>query len=311
MILEAGTQCIFEQSWWLEAVAPGCWHDILIGTELQPQARWRFAIEQRKGMRCLVQPVLTPSCGPWLQLVEGKMATRLAHEKDLLGELVSKLPKHDYIALHLHPSRQNWLPFYWAGFAQTTRYTYVLSGLQDHEALWRGFAKNIKSDINKAEKKLRVEKVADPARFYALNRLTFQRQGMGAPYDLALVERLHAAAAAHDAMTFFFAVDEQGRDHAGLCLVHDHRTAYYLMGGADPELRNSGASSLLMWSAIREAGARGLEVFDFEGSMIEPIERFFRGFGAEQQPYHRITRAGRRMRLMLAARELLNAGLGR
>jgi len=31
-------------------------------------------------------------------------------------------------------------------------------------------------------------------------------------------------------------------------------------------------------------------VFDFEGSMIEPVERFFRSFGAQRVPYFGITK---------------------
>ena len=60
------------------------------------------------------------------------------------------------------------------------------------------------------------------------------------------------------------------------------------MGGGNPTLRNSGATSLCMWEAIKLASTV-TKVFDFEGSMIEPIERFFRGFGAMQKPYFAIT----------------------
>jgi hypothetical protein len=66
------------------------------------------------------------------------------------------------------------------------------------------------------------------------------------------------------------------------------------MGGADPELRNSSAGSLCMWAAIENAATVAAN-FDFEGSMIEPIEHFFRSFGAVQQPYHRVSRANSRL----------------
>jgi phosphatidate phosphatase APP1 len=38
-----------------------------------------------------------------------------------------------------------------------------------------------------------------------------------------------------------------------------------------------------------------VEVFDFEGSMIEPIERFFRGFGAVQTPYFHVSRSSSKL----------------
>ena len=40
-----------------------------------------------------------------------------------------------------------------------------------------------------------------------------------------------------------------------------------------------------MWQSILKAKELNLEYFDFEGSMNETIERYFREFGGELQPY--------------------------
>jgi len=61
------------------------------------------------------------------------------------------------------------------------------------------------------------------------------------------------------------------------------------MGGGAPDLRNSGATSLCMWEAIQFA-ATVTKSFDFEGSMLETVERFFRAFGAKQTPYFAISK---------------------
>lgn len=66
------------------------------------------------------------------------------------------------------------------------------------------------------------------------------------------------------------------------------------MGGGDPALRNSGATSLCMWEAIRFA-ATVTKSFDFEGSMIEPVERYFRAFGAIQTPYFSVSKTPSRL----------------
>ena len=58
-----------------------------------------------------------------------------------------------------------------------------------------------------------------------------------------------------------------------------------------PELRASGAGVLLLWEMIRYSGeVLQLPIFDFLGSMIQPIERVRRQFGAVQQPYFRLRR---------------------
>ena len=81
-----------------------------------------------------------------------------------------------------------------------------------------------------------------------------------------------------------FAVDEKDCVHAAAYVVWGGEVAYYLVGGGDPELRCSGAGSLVMWESILRA-REVAPVFDFEGSMLPPVERFFRAFGGRQTPY--------------------------
>ena len=78
-------------------------------------------------------------------------------------------------------------------------------------------------------------------------------------------------------------------------------TLYALMSARDPELQAIGANTLLYWEAIRLASEVS-RVFDFEGSMVEPIEHYFRGFGGRQTPYFCISKAGLKAKSALAAR---------
>jgi hypothetical protein len=82
----------------------------------------------------------------------------------------------------------------------------------------------------------------------------------------------------------------------------DASYAYYLLGGADPRLRSSGLQRLLFWEAIKLASGKNLKC-DFEGSMIEPIERVFRTFGAAQVPYLQVYGAAPLASALLLIRE--------
>ena len=97
-----------------------------------------------------------------------------------------------------------------------------------------------------------------------------------------------------------------------LYVVWDERTMYALMSARNREVEPAGANTLLYWEAIRLA-AEVSRVFDFEGSMVEPIEHYFRGFGGRQTPYFCVTKAGLRARSALAARSARTAlgGLAR
>jgi hypothetical protein len=77
------------------------------------------------------------------------------------------------------------------------------------------------------------------------------------------------------------------------------------MAGSDPELRSSGALSLLIWEAIQLAAKEKL-TFDFEGSSIRQIEQFFRGFGGRRVSYFRISGGpSKAFRLLKGIQELL------
>jgi hypothetical protein len=265
-----------------------------------------YTVKKRYGLTYLLMPPLTQALGPWLRPSEAKYAKKLGQEKKILTELIGKLPKFDLFRQNFSPKVTNWLPFYWADFRESTNYTYRIEDLADLDSIWKGFRENIKTDIRKARKVVSVRDDLAIEKFLSVYELTFQRQGREQPHSKELVLRLDEACSRRKARRILFAEDSRGRIHGVLYMVWDQDTAYYLMGGGDPELRNSGAGSLLVWEAIQFA-AKVTRAFDFEGSMIESIERFFRAFGAKQVPYFHVTKMSRRMNALMACRDLARA----
>jgi len=287
---------IFSKDWWLDAVCgKDNWDVALVENKGGIIAAIPyFAVKDKCGFKKIVMPKLTQTMGPWLRSSNAKYANQLAEQKDFMGELISKLPAFNYFSQNFHYSITNWLPFYWQGFAQTTRYTYVLEDLTNIEQIWDGMLPNIRKEIKKAKNRFKLDVLTDlPVEtFLDINEMSFIRQEMKLPYSRNLVQKLDHACEAHNARKIFYARDEDGRIHAALFIIWDENSAYYLMGGSDPDLRTSGANSLCMWEAIRFS-ATVTKRFDFEGSMIESVERFFRAFGAVQVPYFQITKDNR------------------
>lgn len=297
---------LFRQAWWLDATAGAQgWGEVRVEENARPVALLRFGVRKRLGFTLLQSPPLTPTLGPWFAPLVGKPAQVVAREKDLIGQLVAQLPPHDYFAQNLAPATANWLPWHWLGFSQTTRYTYVLDLTQGEQALWEGCLPKLRTNVRKASSRFGLEVTSDLGieTFIAVQRSTFARQGLDVPMSDDLVRRLDAACEQRACRRMFFAVDAQRRVHAAAYLVWDADRAYYLMAGRDSTLDNSGAGSLVLWEAIRFAIGVA-PVFDFEGSMMEPVEHFVRTFGAVQVPYHRISRTP--SRLIGAARGLVD-----
>ncbi len=282
--------CIFQEPWWLDAVAPGAWTSLEVSRGTQLTARMPIVVRRKYGFRIIRQPPLTPTLGPWFRSPATNTVREMAEQKKTINELIDQLPNWDYFEVNLHPCVTNWLPFYWRGFEQTTLYTYVLPDTSKLGALWAGMQENVRRHIRKAEKTLSIRTDLSVGQLLDVVALTFSRQGRRLPFKRELFCRIDDACRARDARRMYFAEDASGAIHAALYIVTDREYAYYLIGGADPQLRSSGAQSLLFWQAIKDASEENLK-FDFEGSMIEPIERVFRAFGTVQVPYLRVYQA--------------------
>lgn len=291
---------IFSQPWWMDIVSgKECWDVSIVEKGNQIVAAMPYYIKSYYGMRTLVQPPLTQHNGPWLKNVESSYAKKLAREKDLMSELIEGLPDFAIFKQSWSYKLTNWLPFYWSGFQQTTRYSYVIEDLSDLDEIWSKFQTKIRTDIRKSTQRfgLKIEENPDIESFIRLNNMVFDRQGVARPYSAELVRALYQGATERQQCRLFIASDDEGNQHASVLLIWDSQSAYYLMGGGDPNLRNSGATSLCIWESIKFA-SRVTKVYDFEGSMMEPVERFFRGFGAVQRPYYTLSKTNSRI-LML------------
>ncbi len=300
----AQTHSVFEQPWWLDAAAGGQWDAVEVEEGGRVVARLPFVVKRAYGMRVLTQPPLTQTLGPWLEGADEPPTRRLAREKDLFAKLIARLPKFDAFQQSFHPNVTNWLPFYWQGFSQTTRYSYVLNDIGDLDRVFKEMSSSTRTHIRRAEKSLTVVSSEGVEEVLEMVQKTFQRQRLPLPYDPDLLRGIDEAAKTHAQRRALFGVDEEGRIHSAVYVVGDARRAYSLVTGADPELWRSGSGSLVHWNSI-QAAAPFTNVFDFEGSMIEGIEESYRRFGASQSPYSSVSKQGGLFARAAAVRRLI------
>ena len=301
---------MFHQPWWLDIVAPGQWAVAEVKERQTVVASMPYVHQRKLGLGLITMPPLTQALGPLEAEYGGKYAKMLARQKDTYQELLAGLPRHDLFRQSFHPGVTNWLPYYWQGFAQTTRYTYRLDLQRGADALWSETMEKSRTDVRKAERLLTIRDEDNPSRFAEVLEMTFERQSMRSPIQRELLQRLFEQAPRHARFKSLAAVDASGAVHGVALFLGDERCVYYLLGGANPILRNSGCQSLLIWHGIQWAAGFS-RVFDFEGSMLEGVERFVRGFGARQQPYFQLTALSRRMAVLWHGAALLRAATGK
>lgn len=283
---------LFSRDWWLDIVCGEANWDVLLVEEKETiQAAMPLYLPHRG---VVSMPHYTQTMGPWFapEPADAKYATRLGHRQALAARFTEALKAYPHFLQNFHYRITDWLPFYWAGYGQTTRYTYLIDDLrQPQEALWAAMSPQIRRNITKARDKegIQIRKGIPLADFLHVHALTFKRQGCRVPGDTHVLRILVDTCRQRTQGDLWGAYDAEGRIHAAVFLIWQESSAYYLAGGGDPAVRQSGAHSFVLWETIRFAAERS-ERFDFEGSMLPGVERFFREFGAVQTPYFTLTK---------------------
>ena len=282
---------LFSQYWWMEAVCyKKQWDVLLIHQEGEIVASLPYLIGNKWGFRYILQPQLTQTNGVWINYPADMNANKRLHvDKLLCTEFIRQLNQlHlSYFKQCFHHSFTNWLPFYWEGFSQTTRYSYIIEDISNPDELYPQFAKNKRKQINRAQRSLHTTFDISAEQFY--DALCLQREKT--LYSKEFFQHVHQTVMQNNSGFIVGVEDASEQLHCAVFIVYDKTTAYFLATAINPEYRNSGATALMIWECIKKASTLGLQHFDFEGSMNKEIEHSHRGFATKQVPFFEITKA--------------------
>ena len=205
------------------------------------------------------------------------------------------LPPHDLLDHGFAPEMTDWMPLYWMGFSQTTHYTLRLNDINDPQALWKNFSGRLRGHIRSCEQRgARVVQTEDIELFLELNRKVFTHQSRKMPYSEVIVKRIDEACRKNGARQIFVTLTNEGVPAAATYCVAGNGVAYNLMTGLDREVNLRGAQALALWGALQYWSDK-VSVFDFEGSMMMPVEMFFRSFGCSQTPVMSVSHVNNRV----------------
>lgn len=282
---------IFNKNWWLDAVCgPDNWDVIVIEKDNRIIASWPYYLRKNILRKTIISmPLQTQTLGPWLEYPSNiKYVNKISYEKKICRQLISLLPKVFDFSQNFHYSITNWLPFYWAGFTQTTRYTYIIEDTSDLNKILENFDGSKRTDINKAlNYKIKIIDNFHFIDFYNYHRDCLNNQGKHITYSEKLFTNIYNACTMNDSCKILAAIDDKNIIHAAIFLVYDSDCVYNLISAIDSKYRYSGASTLLFLETIKFAASLNLK-YNFEGSMIEAIEDSYRKFGGRQVPYFSI-----------------------
>jgi hypothetical protein len=282
--------------WWWDAICEDSW-DVVLAKEENGEiiGALPYQVKRKSGFKVMTPPPFTTYNGPYVKYPADKTLKepgKIAFQKKVYQSLIEKLPKTAFTAFHFHPESGSWLPFYWKGFQQTSRYTYLLDMNQALEEIEAQFKQSVRTDLRKSADQIQIKESKDVKILYQLANSSFHRQGMQIPYSLEKLERLFKSLEKHKAGKIWLAIDKENqKPHAALMVAWDDTKAHALVSGQDLDFKSSPAIYSLFSHAIHYLHGK-VSVLDLEGSMIENVEHFLRGFGGNLTPYHRVTKFG-------------------
>jgi hypothetical protein len=278
---------VFCYWWWLAAVTKGDFKILLVEENARLVAG---IILPFHGSGRINQPCLTRTYGVLYIKPEAESPRRrLGDERRWLNALLEHVDINAVVQLITHHNFTDWLPFHWRGYRQTTRYTYLLNyranGLED---MWAAISARQKRSVRKALKNHLVVVEGDTIdETFRFSCLSFERQNKVFPYSLDELRRLDRAVTKHGRRVILKVVDADQRVHAVNYVVYNQRSAYHLLSGGDPHLREQGGHAFLLWKSIEYFSDKSA-TFNFGGSNIQAIEAHYRAFGGSQKQYFQI-----------------------
>lgn len=258
------------------------------------------------GLTYYKNPPYTPHIGLCYKNKAANKANALAFDKNLLAELADFIRSLSpgLLTVALPATVIDAQPFIWKKFKVVPNYTYHLDLTLSADQLLQNMASDKRNSLKKAEKDgIQTKRCQEKNVVEQLILKTFSRKQKAV--DAAFVKKiLHQFSTEENSFAFVSYLHEQPISSA-FCLV-DRNTCYYLLGGYDSGNKHQGAGVSTIWHAIQYAKQKGLQTFDFEGSMLPEVEKFFRGFGGDLVPYYTINSAALpvEMALKFVKREL-------
>lgn len=244
------------------------------------------------GLDFIKLPPYTPHCGLFFQSDSKNRSSANSFSKEVMQEVCAYFSslKSALTILAFPANVVDMQAFIWSKYKVVPNYTYRISLDQSPEEIRANFDPKNRNAINKALKE-GVET--------SLNALSgqeifgFFKENLGATganiYE-GILQKIMLEFS--DGTNSFCFTAHKNNSLLGMVFcIYDQQACYYLLGGVDKQAGIQGINNLLVQKSIERAKELNCRIFDFEGSMLKGVEKFFRGFGPELFPYFTVNKA--------------------
>jgi Acetyltransferase (GNAT) domain len=299
------SKTIFHEKWWLDAVAPGSWREVVCIRGGQVVGSLPFEELSHGGLKVCAMPQATHVLGPMLEIRPGKAESLARSTQSITDCLLQQVGKYHHVEMTLDTGYADITPFLHAGFEVKLEPTLLLDCKAPLTELWAGLRDKARNVIRRAREQLTIQCIKDVSQF---TRFYEENLEDDEPYfSLAASATATAAACDHKRGKIVAATSADGVAHAMVVFLWDDHRVYYYHSSRKKNLAHVGAVSLLLWTGIELAHSRGLW-FDFDAGLTKLSRyKFLIAFGGEIANRYEVTRSTRIYRVQHGIRRIRRA----
>jgi hypothetical protein len=259
-----------------------------------------FMKTRKYGFTFLKLPPYTPHCGLFFTSDSKNKSSVNSFSKEVITEVCNYISsqKSALTVLAFPSDIIDFQPFIWNKYKVVPNYTYRISLQRSLEDIKADFDPKNRNAINKA---LKEEVQLTLNTMSGKDLFSFFSQSLSTT-DANIYENelKNVFTKFSDPSNSFSVEARKNNELLGVVFcAYDKNNCYYLLGGVNKSSGIQGVNNLLVQRSIERAKELGCETFDFEGSMLKGVEKFFRSFGPELVPYYTVNKGKLPIELLL------------
>lgn len=259
-----------------------------------------FMKTKKYGFTFLKLPPYTPHCGLFFKSDSTNNSSINNFSKEIMQEVCTYVSSQkSALTILAFPSPHiDFQPFIWDKYKVVPNYTYHIDLTQSIDDIRAHFDSKNRNVINKAVKE-GVEVFEDVLSKEELFHF-FTDSLSNTNANVYSTDLKNIFMTFSDSSNSFSMTAKKDQEILGTVFcAYDKNKCYYLLGGVNKKSGIQGVNNLLVQKSIEKAKELGCSIFDFEGSMLKGVEKFFRSFGPELVPYYTVNKASLPLEILL------------
>jgi lipid II:glycine glycyltransferase (peptidoglycan interpeptide bridge formation enzyme) len=291
LIQDCDYNSVFSSKKWLDIHTDIAYFQVFENEKKSPSAIFYL----RKYQQYIYSIIRNPLYTPYIEIIILNKQTNKVNYSSTRKKILKAISSHlrsqkiTIISFALPSDFVDMQPFIWNNFKVIPNYTYKIDLSQDLSIISSSMSTERRNDLKRTIKDgIQIKLEQNMEIVLKLVEQSLERSNKN-NYKTTLNKILFEFA--DHTNSFAFCAYKNSQPIAVAFCIYDQNNVFYLLGGYDSKEKHNTAGASCVFASIEYSKSLGVKYFDFEGSMVEKIEKYFRGFGGDIVPYYTINKA--------------------